>query len=96
MDGPFNEIVQHCRKQKGWTIREFVEKLGGDISPAYITKIEVHNEIPSPELICKIAEVFKLNYQDLLNSARKNKVQLFDESLEKKYQKAACLYKLKK
>ena len=96
MKKSFADIVQSHRKEKGWTVKEFIEKLGGELSPAYVTKIEVHGEIPSPELICKIAGVFSLKEQELLEAAKEIKVQQFEESLEKRYQKAAGLYRLQK
>ena len=92
----FGEKIQAHRREKGWTVREFIERLGGELSPAYVTKIEVHGEIPSPELICKIAGVFGLKEQELLEAAKEIKVQLFEESLDKRYQKAVELYRLQR
>ena len=96
MEKSFIEIVQDCRRKNGWTVKEFIVKLGGNLSPAYITKIEVHGEIPRPGLICEIATVCNLNKQDLLEIAKKSKVQQFEESLEKKYRHALDLYKSQK
>lgn len=96
MKKTFGEKIRTYRREKGWTVKDFIERLGNDLSPAYITKIEVHGEIPSPELICKISEVFGLKEQELLESAKEIKVQQFEESLEKRYQRAAGLYKLQK
>ena len=91
MKKTFGETVQAHRKQKGWTVKEFIERLGGDLSPAYVTKIEVHGEIPSPELICKIAGAFNLDEQELLEAAKQIRVQQFEESLDKRYQRVRQL-----
>jgi transcriptional regulator with XRE-family HTH domain len=96
MKKTFGEMVQFYRREKGWTVKEFIEKLGGKLSPTYVTKIEVHGEIPKPEVICKIAGVFGLDEQKLLAAAKELKVQKFEESLEKRYQQAAGLYRLQK
>ena len=92
----FGEKIQACRREKGWTVKQFIEKLGKDLSPAYITKIEVHGEIPSPELTCKIAEVFGINLKDFVKAAKEDKRRQFDISLDRRYEQAIGLYKLQK
>jgi transcriptional regulator with XRE-family HTH domain len=76
------------RRERGWTVKEFIEKLGEKISPAYMTKIEVHGEIPKPELICEMADVFECNADELLESAKQRKIKKYEESLKEKYSKA--------
>ena len=92
----FGKFVQMHRKKKEWTVKEFIERLGSDVSPAYITKIEVHGEIPSPLFVCKIAEVFDLDTDELWARAKKDKVENFDRNLEKKYQHEVGLCRLQK
>jgi len=94
MKKTFGEMVQEFRRKKGWTVKTFIEQLGQDVSPAYITKIEIHDEIPSPGLICRIADVLNVDYESLLKAAKDDKIKHFEESLEKKYQKAVGLYRL--
>jgi len=68
--------IKRLRQEKGWTIKEFIERImkfckpDETISPTYITKIEVYGEIPSPKMICKIADVFKHNHKELLDLAK--------------------------
>jgi len=96
----FGEVVQYLRKSKGWTVRDFIKQVQSkgqeSISPAYITRIEQYGEIPSPELICRMADVFDYDENKLLECAKKIKVQRFNKTLEKKYQKAAGLYRIEK
>jgi transcriptional regulator with XRE-family HTH domain len=89
----FGELIQKLRKDKGWTVREFLDKFDKGISPSYITRIEQYDEIPSPEFIIKIAEIFNCNTEELLECARKIKVKKFDDILHKKYKMALYLYK---
>jgi transcriptional regulator with XRE-family HTH domain len=96
MNKVFGELIKKLRKEKSWTIKDFIEKLGSDLSQTYITKIEVYGEIPSPEVICKIAGVFNYDENKLLEYAKKNKVERFEKSLEDKYQKAVGLYRTQK
>lgn len=96
MSKSFGILIQKLRKGKKWTVKEFIEKLEVKVSPTYITKIEVYGEIPKPELICKMAEVFNYNEQKLLNEAKENKVYRFQEALSEKYKKAVGMYRLQK
>lgn len=89
----FAEIVQAARRSKGWTVKNFIERLDNNISAAYVTKIEVHGEIPAPTLICQIAEVLNLNETELLDAARTGKIHIFTQSLDKKYQQAVGLHR---
>ncbi len=92
----FGETVQDLRRKKRWTVKNFIEHLDLDVSPAYITKIEIHGEIPNPNIICKIADAFDMDYEDLLSTAKTDKVKYFKESLEKKYVRAAGLYRIQR
>jgi transcriptional regulator with XRE-family HTH domain len=96
MNKKFGALVQQLRKSKGWTVKELIEKLGGQVSPAYMTKVEVYGEIPSPELICKIADILGYDQKTLLEVAKENKVDRFEKALEEKYQKAVGMYRMEK
>jgi transcriptional regulator with XRE-family HTH domain len=93
----FGELVLALRKKHKWTVKEFIKRLEikghAPISPAYITRIEQYGEIPSPELICRIADVFEYDEQELFEHAKRIKVQKFDQSLQEKYQKASGWYR---
>jgi transcriptional regulator with XRE-family HTH domain len=66
------------------------------VTPAYITRIEQYDEIPSPEFICRIADVFKYDLQKLLELAKNIKVKKFGKRLQKRYDKAEALYRKQK
>jgi transcriptional regulator with XRE-family HTH domain len=89
----FGEEIRILRQKKEWTVKQFIEALNKDISPAYITKIEVHGEIPKPELICEIAEVLAADPEKLLAMAQKNKAETYQKQLEEKYKKAYGLFR---
>jgi len=96
----FGEIIQALRKGRNWTVKELIQRLekraNKKMSPAYITRIEQYGEIPSPEVICMIADVFNYNVDRLFECARTSKVKKFDESLEEKYRKAVGMYRTNK
>lgn len=93
----FGEAVLSLRKDREWTVKDFIERLEAKgvehLSPAYITRIEQYGEIPKPELILRIADVFQVDQEELLKCARRIKVEKFDKALEDKYQKAIGLYR---
>lgn len=86
MERIFGKKVQQVRKKNGWTIREFIEKIGVDLSPSYITKIEIHGEIPAPEVIRKIADALKVPHKELWDAAKSDKIQDVSDSLDAKYE----------
>lgn len=92
----YGRMVQTARRKKEWTVKTLIERLGGDLSPAYITKIEVHGEIPTPSVTFKIAEVLEIDLMELVEAAKQNKRRLFDESLERKYEEVVTLHRLQK
>ncbi|MHB9155715.1 MAG: helix-turn-helix domain-containing protein [Endomicrobiales bacterium] len=95
-------LVNRLRKEKEWTVKEFIDKLGrisktGEkISAAYITRVEVHGEIPAPDVIIRIAEVLGFNEEKMLEIAKSSKIQRLEKSLEEKYKKAYGLYRTQK
>jgi len=97
MNKEFGNLIQKLRKEKGWTVKEFIEKLEGQkISPTYMTKVEVYGEIPSPELTCKMADILGCDPQKLLDTAKEHKINKFEKTLNEKYEKAVGMYRLEK
>ncbi len=96
MKKTFGEIIQDFRRKKGWSVRTFIEQLGLDVSQSYITRIEVHGEIPSPYFMGKVADALDLDFAEILKRAKVDKVKHFEESLEKKYQRAISRYRLQR
>ncbi len=86
----FGELVLKLRKDRNWTVRDFIEELsreGKPISPAYVTRIEQYGEIPTPDLVIKIAQVFKVDAENFLHCAKNSKLKMLKENLEEKYQR---------
>ena len=84
----FGDKIKIARKQKGLTVKSFIQLLGIKVSPSYITKIEIHGEIPEPNLIGRIAEVLDLNRNELLEIAKESKIRNFEQTITKKYKQA--------
>lgn len=100
VDLSFGETIQNLRRKMELSIKELIERLESKrdkkISPAYITRIEQYGEIPSPDLICLMAEVLKEDTDNLLECAKKIKVRNFGKNLESKYNRAVGHYRIQR
>jgi transcriptional regulator with XRE-family HTH domain len=93
IDLSFGTLIRSERTKKGWTVAEFIEKLERDtLSPAYICKIETKGEIPSPEVICDMAWVLKLDIRELLIKALIIKTAQYHNELNQEYGIAAMAF----
>lgn len=87
----FGDVVKSTRERLKLTVNDYILRLGNCVSRAYITKIELHDEIPSLELVEKIALVLALDEGHLVELAKEGKRNQFEKALNKKYSKASCL-----
>jgi chromosome partitioning protein len=69
---PFAREIKRLRAERGLTVRGLASSLGKSV--AYLAKIEVQGEIPTPELVCQIARVLKASSADLLHLAKASKL----------------------
>lgn len=98
----FGRLVQRLRRENGWTVKEFIEKIGlvGEekkmLSPSYISKIEIYNEIPQPLIIYRIAEVFEQDPKKFSEVAKEQKKEDFALKLEEKFSDDYVLYRKNK
>ena len=56
--------IHKLRKQKGWTQEEFASRIG--VHGRHITRIEHDRMKPSANTLAKIAEVFEIGFDELL------------------------------
>jgi len=72
-------------------VREFAQMLGK--SPGYVSRIEGKGEIPSPELLCDIAEIFDVEPEELLELAKQSQLEKKERDIEMRYATALALYR---
>ena len=87
----YGRMVHLARRKKEWTVKTLIERLGGDLSPTYITKIEVHGEIPTPLVTFKIAKALDIDLMELVEAAKTSKRFFFNESLDRKWEEIILL-----
>ncbi len=93
------EVIFNLRKRRDWTVKELIERLAEkkqSASAGYITRIEQYGEVPSPEFICALADIFHVNAKKLLSAAKEQKLEQVDRNLEERYQKALGFYRAQK
>ena len=88
-------LIRFYRKNKGWNVKQFIELLGGSVSPSFISQIEIYGAIPSPEVIFKIADVINWPPEKLLDLAKAEKLDKYKKSLDAKYSDAFKNFKEK-
>lgn len=76
----FGKEIQKQRKKKNLTVKEVIKLLDRKISCSYFTKIELHGEIPNPEMIGKLSKILDLNIYFLCHLAYKQKVYNFSKN----------------
>jgi transcriptional regulator with XRE-family HTH domain len=65
----FGEILRQLRSARGQGIKSLAPELGVDYS--YLSKLENHTIMPSPELVGRVAQYFDYDRDQLLLSAGK-------------------------
>jgi ribosome-binding protein aMBF1 (putative translation factor) len=81
----FGDMIRLARTKKGWRVADLRKNFNNEISLSYITQVEKHGEIPSRELICRLARVLELDLPQMLELAKQGKLKQFSKSLEAKY-----------
>lgn len=88
----FGDLIQERRKKLNLTQEAFLLLLGDQKkSKTYLTQIERHGEIPTPQLICRMAVVLGFRAVWLLEIAKKEKQSFLIKRHEKNW---ALLYNL--
>ncbi|MCL2887785.1 MAG: helix-turn-helix domain-containing protein [Elusimicrobia bacterium] len=95
--GNFGRLIQRLRRENNWTVQELINKIGPvdgrPLSLSYISKVEIYNEIPKPNIVFKLAEAFGKNEKELLDLAKQEKIEDLKIKLEAKYDDALVFYR---
>ena len=90
----FGDLVKALRLERGLTVSQLADMIAR--TPGYVSRIEVHGDIPSPELICVLASVLRVPPEKLLQAAKQQSLQTTEKKLERKYEKALTLFRKSK
>ena len=88
------ERLRQLRRDRGDTVREFAELI--EKTAGYVSRIEGRGEVPSPELLCRIAEVYAIDPEELLQLAKQSQLERTERDISAKYASALALYRKEK
>lgn len=80
---PFAREIKRLRNECGLSVRDLAAALGKSV--AYLAKIEVQGEVPTPELTLEIARVLRTNPVDLLKLAKEARLADFTREINRDY-----------
>ncbi|MSR60082.1 MAG: XRE family transcriptional regulator [Planctomycetaceae bacterium] len=83
--------VRGIREKRGFSVRQFAAMLGK--TPGYISRIEVRGEIPSPELLLRIAELLEADPNDLLRLAKESQLANAEKEINDRHATALTLFR---
>ena len=87
--------LRELRRERNLTVRKFADAIGKK-SPGYVSRIEARGEIPSPELICRIADFYSVEPEELLELAKAGQLDRVEQDLEIKHREALALFRRSK
>ena len=80
---PFAREIKRLRAERGLTVRDLASALGKSV--AYLAKIEVGGEIPTPELVCAIARELGASQPEMLRLAKDARVSSVTREIGRQY-----------
>lgn len=93
----FGQKIRELRQGKDWSVYDLAGKIKAippyKATAGYISKIEVRGEIPSPDMILRLAEVLNADAGDLIELAKNEKSQEVSRNVKRKYDDAFALYR---
>lgn len=82
----FAREVKRLRSERGLTIRDLAAQLGKSV--AYLAKIEVQGEVPTPEFIFDMARVLGADPVELLRSAKQARISNMAREIDRQFERA--------
>ena len=86
--------LRELREQRRLTVRQFADQIKK--TPGYVSRIEARGEIPSPELLCAIANVYGVAPEELLDLAKQCYLDRTEREVDEKNLSALALYRKEK
>jgi len=85
MEETFGSITRRTRLGLKLSVKDYINKLGGCCSPSFINQLELHDKMPSKELLIKIATVLQLDENHLIELSKQGRRKQFEKVLSSRY-----------
>jgi transcriptional regulator with XRE-family HTH domain len=79
------DLIKQARMNKNLDQPQFIHRLKMPMSPSYLTRMEKHGEIPSPEMLKDMCEVLELDHEATIRIAIDSKLAHVKEKLWRNY-----------
>lgn len=86
-----SERLRQLREAHGLTVREFAARIGK--TPGYVSRIEGRGEIPSGELLCVIADAYRIDPGELLGLAKQSQLERTERDIDAKHASILAMYR---
>ena len=83
--------IRELREKSGQTVREFAALL--EKSAGYISRIESRGELPSAELLCRIAELLNGDLEEFMRLAKESQLERVEKEIDEKQASALVLFR---
>jgi transcriptional regulator with XRE-family HTH domain len=88
----FAERIKELRQAKSWSVYDLANAIRVK-SRGYVSKIEARGEIPSPEMIIRLADALDADAKELFELAKTDKSHQLTQSIHKKYDEGYALFR---
>jgi transcriptional regulator with XRE-family HTH domain len=88
------DYLRELRQKLGYSVRQFASRLA--VSPGYVSRIETRGEIPSPDLLLKIAELLKVDPDEVLRLAKESQLAQAEKQIDERHASALALFRKEK
>ena len=83
--------LRELRDEADLSVRGAASRLGK--SPGYLSRLEGRGEVPSPELLCEMAALYKADVEELLELAKLAYLGATERQIEAKQNEALRLFR---
>lgn len=87
----FGQKIRELRQGKEWSVYDLADAIGK--TAGYVSKIEARGEIPSPDMIIKLAVALGVEAEGLADTAKKEKSHEVTENIARRYDEAIRLFR---
>jgi ribosome-binding protein aMBF1 (putative translation factor) len=92
--GVLGDEIRRLRQERKLKLLELAERI--DTTAGYVSRVETRDEVPSAEMICRLAGALRADPKKLLDLAKRDVLQQTAQELEAKHQHALTLFRRKK
>lgn len=83
--------LRDLRRKRQMTVRALADSVG--TTPGYISRLETRDEVPSAELLCRLATIFDVDPTGLLRIAKMQMLGKTEQQIAARHQEALLLYR---